>query len=61
MVPLLTSREQQIVQLITEGMTNKDIARHLDIAGAQRNRTFTLLRKSSLDRRGQVALWAGDH
>ena len=61
-VPLLTSREQQIVQLITEGMTNKDIARHLDIAVATtKSHVHSLLRKLSLNRRGRVALWARDH
>ena len=61
-VPLLTSREQQIVQLITEGMTNKDIARHLDIGVATtKSHVHSLLRKLSLNRRGQVALWARDH
>jgi DNA-binding NarL/FixJ family response regulator len=61
-VPLLTFREQQIVQLITEGMTNKGIARHLDIGVATtKSHVHSLLRKLSLNRRGQVALWARDH
>ena len=61
-LPKLTAREAEIVQLIAEGMSNKDIARHLDIGVATaKTHVHNLLRKLNLRRRGQTAMWMREH
>ncbi len=61
-LPKLTAREAQIAQLIAEGMSNKDIARHLDIGVATaKTHVHNLLRKLNLRRRGQTAIWMQEH
>jgi DNA-binding NarL/FixJ family response regulator len=60
--PKLTAREAQIAQLIAEGMSNKDIARHLDIGVATaKTHVHNLLHKLNLRRRGQTAKWMREH
>jgi DNA-binding NarL/FixJ family response regulator len=61
-LPKLTAREAEIAQLIAEGMSNKDIARHLDIGVATaKTHVHNLLRKLNLRRRGQTANWVREH
>jgi two-component system, NarL family, nitrate/nitrite response regulator NarL len=56
--PLLTMREEQVVQLIGAGLSNKEIARRLNIGvGTTKTHVHNLLRKLELTRRSQVARW----
>jgi len=60
--PMLTPREAQIVQMIFLGMSNKDIARHLNIGLATtKTHVHHLLGKLNLQRRGQAASWMREH
>ena len=55
----LTKREQQILALIAEGMSNKIIARQLDISdGTVKVHVKNLLRKLNLRSRLEAAVWA---
>ena len=55
----LSSREQQIVDCIVRGLSNKHIARELKIAEATvKVHVKSLLRKIRVDNRTQVAIWA---
>jgi DNA-binding NarL/FixJ family response regulator len=52
----LTSRETEILRLIEEGRSNKDIARHLGIEVATvKNHVHNLLEKLHVHRRGEAA------
>ncbi|MGB8898415.1 MAG: response regulator transcription factor [Methylocella sp.] len=54
----LTAREAQIVQMIATGMSNKDIARRLNIGLATaKTHVHHVLGKLNLQRRGQAADW----
>lgn len=54
----LTARERQIAELIADGLSNKDIARRLNIGIATtKSHVHNLLIKSGLQRRGQLARW----
>lgn len=56
----LTSRERQIVELITQGMSNKEIARRLYIAlPTVKNHIHHILEKLEVPRRMDVALRVG--
>jgi DNA-binding NarL/FixJ family response regulator len=58
----LTAREAQIAQMIVAGMSNKEIARCLNIGLATtKTHVHHLLGKLSLRRRGQAAGWMRDH
>jgi DNA-binding NarL/FixJ family response regulator len=60
--PMLTTRELQIVQLIGAGLSNKDIARRLNIGLATtKSHVHNMLEKLELQRRGQVAPWIRQH
>jgi two-component system, NarL family, nitrate/nitrite response regulator NarL len=60
--PMLTARETQIAQMIAAGMSNKDIARRLNIGLATaKTHVHHLLGKLNLQRRGQTASWVRDH
>jgi len=60
--PMLTARETQIAQMIAAGMSNKDIARHLNIGVATaKTHVHHLLGKLRLQRRGQTASWMREH
>jgi DNA-binding NarL/FixJ family response regulator len=62
LLPVLTARERQIVQLIDAGFSNKEIARRLNIEVATtKSHVHNLLGKLALQRRGQVALWMRLH
>ena len=55
---LLTSRELQIIELICAGLSNKEIARRLNIGLATtKSHVHSLLGKLKLQRRTQAALW----
>jgi DNA-binding NarL/FixJ family response regulator len=55
--PLLTPRELEIVRLISTGLSNKEIARQLNIGLATtKSHVHNLLGKLNLQRRGQVAI-----
>src|SRR5262249_14313388 len=57
----LTAREIQIVELVAAGLSNKEIARRLDIGVATtKSHVHNLLGKLRVQRRGQVALWMRD-
>jgi DNA-binding NarL/FixJ family response regulator len=52
----LTRREREIVPLIERGLSNKEIARHLDIGTATiKNHIHNILAKMQLRRRGEIA------
>jgi two-component system, NarL family, nitrate/nitrite response regulator NarL len=54
--PALTGREQDILELVGLGLTNKEIARRLDIGlGTTKTHVHNLLRKLKLKSRAQVA------
>jgi two-component system, NarL family, nitrate/nitrite response regulator NarL len=54
----LTAREEEIAELITQGLSNKLIARHLHIAVATvKCHVHNILDKLKLQRRGNVAFW----
>jgi two-component system nitrate/nitrite response regulator NarL len=54
----LTVREDQVVRLIAAGLTNKEIARRLDIGLATvKSHVHNVLGKLTLQRRSQVARW----
>jgi len=58
----LTVREREIVQLIGTGLSNKDIARRLNIGLATtKSHVHNLLGKLKLQRRGQAASWMREH
>lgn len=60
--PLLTAREVQIAQMISAGMSNKDIARRLNIGLATaKTHVHHLLGKLGLQRRDQAASWMREH
>jgi two-component system nitrate/nitrite response regulator NarL len=57
-LPRLTGREMQVVELICAGLSNKHIARHLNIGVATtKSHVHNLLGKLNLQRRSQVAPW----
>lgn len=53
-----TAREMQILEMISSGLSNKDIARRLNIGLATtKSHVHNLLGKLGLQRRGQAASW----
>jgi two-component system nitrate/nitrite response regulator NarL len=55
----LSAREQQIMGCLARGLSNKQIARELDIAEATvKVYVKSLLRKTGVDNRTQAAIWA---
>jgi DNA-binding NarL/FixJ family response regulator len=58
-VSSLTAREQEIIRMLAEGLSNKEIARALDIElSTTKTHVHNLLRKLDLKRRGQIASWS---
>lgn len=56
--PTLTRRELQVLELICAGMSNKEIARRLDIEVATtKSHVHNLLAKLSIQKRSQAAVW----
>jgi two-component system, NarL family, nitrate/nitrite response regulator NarL len=61
-VPRLSNREQTILELLTQGGSNKHIARQLNVADATvKVHIKGILRKLGVSNRTQAALWARDH
>jgi two-component system nitrate/nitrite response regulator NarL len=55
---LLTPRELEIVRLVSSGLSNKEIARRLNIGlTTTKSHVHNALGKLNVQRRGQVALW----
>jgi DNA-binding NarL/FixJ family response regulator len=55
-LPSLTSRESEILALVEQGRSNKDIARQLAISSATvKNHMHNILQKLQVSRRGQAA------
>lgn len=60
--PTLTAREEQIVGLLSNGLSNKEISRRLNIGLATtKSHVHNLLTKLELQRRGEVARWSRDN
>jgi two-component system nitrate/nitrite response regulator NarL len=60
--PLLTAREEQVIDLIGAGLSNKEISRRLNIGPATtKSHVHNVLGKLELRRRGQVARWSRDN
>jgi non-specific serine/threonine protein kinase len=58
--PTLTRRERDVVERIARGLSNREIAAELVISLLTvESHVRNILRKLGLDRRGQVAAWAG--
>jgi two-component system, NarL family, nitrate/nitrite response regulator NarL len=58
LLPALTLREMQVVELIGIGLSNKEIARRLNIGlGTTKSHVHNLLAKLNIQRRSQAALW----
>lgn len=56
--PLLTAREDQVLELVGEGMTNREIGHRLGIAEKTVKNTMTvILAKLGLHRRSQAAVY----
>jgi two-component system nitrate/nitrite response regulator NarL len=56
--PALTPRELEIIRLVSSGLSNKEIARRLNIALATtKSHVHNALGKLNVQRRGQVAVW----
>ena len=54
----LTKRELQVMSLISKGMSNKAIAKHLEISDKTvKNHVSSILRKLSLNDRTQIAVY----
>jgi DNA-binding NarL/FixJ family response regulator len=57
-LPALTLREMQVIELIGIGLSNKEIARRLNIGlGTTKSHVHNLLAKLKIQRRAQAALW----
>jgi len=60
--PMPTAREMQILEMIGNGYSNKEIARQLNIGLATtKSHVHNLLGKLRLQRRGQAASWIREH
>ena len=58
----LTAREREIVQCLARGESNKEIARHLDVAESTvKIHVQNILKKLNLNSRVQVAVYAVEH
>jgi DNA-binding NarL/FixJ family response regulator len=57
-----TAREMQVLEMISSGLSNKEIARRLNIGLATtKSHVHNLLSKLGLQRRGQAVLWVRTH
>ena len=54
----LTARELEVVSLVTEGLTNKEVAARLRVSvRTAENHVLNVMNKLGLDNRAQVAAW----
>jgi DNA-binding NarL/FixJ family response regulator len=61
-IPTLTLREREVMRLVSAGLSNKDIARKLNIGVATtKSHVHNLLSKLNIQRRGQAAGWMRDN
>src|SRR5580700_7223163 len=59
---VLTAREQEIIRLVSSGLSNKEIARKLSIElSTTKSHVHNVLGKLNLQRRGQVAFWSREN
>lgn len=57
--PLLTKREEQVVQLVTEGLTNREISRQLSLSEHTiKNYLFRLFQRLGVSNRVELILYA---
>jgi two-component system nitrate/nitrite response regulator NarL len=62
MTPNLTPRQQEIVALVAEGLSNAEIAARLTLTtGTAGNHVGQIIRRLELRNRVQVAVWAVEH
>lgn len=60
--PLLTERERQVVNLVGEGRTDREIAEALYVSPRTvQNQLTSVRRKTGLGRRSELAHWAATH
>jgi DNA-binding NarL/FixJ family response regulator len=60
--PMLTGRERQVVRLVAEGLTDKEIADSLYVSPRTvQNQLTSIRRKTGLGRRSELAHWAATH
>jgi DNA-binding NarL/FixJ family response regulator len=60
--PLITRREQEILRLVSRGLTDKEIASQLYISARTVQNHLTKVRhKTGLGRRAELARWAAEH
>ena len=58
MLPILTDRENQVLNLIADGLTNREISFNLSISEATvENHTHHIYRKLGISRRAQAVLY----
>lgn len=61
-VEMLSEREREVLALVAEGMTNKEIAARLIISGnTARNHVSRILDKLGMNRRSEAAAFAAQH
>ncbi|HEY9786599.1 MAG TPA: response regulator transcription factor [Candidatus Obscuribacterales bacterium] len=61
-IKFMTEREQEILNLIAQGMNNKEIASQLNITeGTVKNHISSILTQLGVRDRTQAALWAKEH
>jgi DNA-binding NarL/FixJ family response regulator len=60
--PMLTGRERQVMRLVAEGLTDKEIADSLYVSPRTvQNQLSSIRRKTGLGRRSELAHWAATH
>jgi DNA-binding NarL/FixJ family response regulator len=60
--PLLSERERQVMNLVGEGMTDKEIAEVMYVSPRTvQNQLTSIRRKTGLGRRSELARWAATH
>jgi DNA-binding NarL/FixJ family response regulator len=59
---VLSTRERQVLELIADGMTNRQIGEHLELAEKTvKNYVSGLLTKLGMERRTQAAVYGSQH
>jgi DNA-binding NarL/FixJ family response regulator len=57
--PRLTPREREVADLVAQGLTNREIAKHLFLSErTAQNHVQHILTKLDLSNRSQIAVWA---